>query len=175
MLVSAGSASTTAISPPDSARSSAATSLNSTATVVAAGSTGGPTLPVAARRSAAGPATRERLVDRAVVAVAVDEHLRPPGDLPREPQGGAVGVGRGEREQPARHREAARQLLGDPDRVLGREHRRDAARRLPRDRVDGRGGRVAGHRARVAEREVDVLVAVDVDDPRPSARSPKVG
>ncbi len=45
MLVMAGSASTHATEPPASASSTAARSLNSTATVVSAGSTGGPMLP----------------------------------------------------------------------------------------------------------------------------------
>ena len=39
-------------------------------------------------------------------------------------------------------------------------------RALLRDRPHGRLRRVAGHRARVAEAEVDVLVAVDVAEPR---------
>ena len=62
--------------------------------------------------------------------------------------------------------EAPAQLAGDPGRVLGRHHRRHAAELAdaPGDRAHRRLGRVPGHRARVAEREVDVLVAVDVDD-----------
>ena len=80
----------------------------------------------------------------------------------REPDREAVGVGRGERELPVRQAEAAGQLLADPERVLGREHERDARARLLRDRRDGRRRRVAGHRAGVAEAEVDVVVAVDV-------------
>ena len=126
MFVIAGSASTTAMSPVASARSSASTSLNSIATVVSPTWTGAPTLP--SRVSVTPPPLDgERLVDRAVVAVAVDEHLRPPGELAGEPQRRAVGVGGAEREQPARQAEAPRQLLADPDRVLGRQHHRDAA------------------------------------------------
>ena len=49
MLVIAGSARTQAISSVPRARSSAARSLNSIATVVSAGSTGGPALPARAR------------------------------------------------------------------------------------------------------------------------------
>ena len=109
---------------------------------------------------------RDRLVDRAVVAPVEDEHLRAPLDLARDAQGEAVGVRRGQRELPVRHAEAAAQLLGDPDRVLGRHHRRHAAELAdaPRDRAHRRLRGVAGHRARVAEREVDVLVAVDVGE-----------
>ena len=57
MLVSAGSVSTAAISPVRSARSTASRSLNSTATVVVAGSTAGPTLPGRERVVPSGPAT----------------------------------------------------------------------------------------------------------------------
>ncbi len=49
MLVMAGSASTHATEPPASAAASPSVSLNSTATVVRAGSTGGPTLPARER------------------------------------------------------------------------------------------------------------------------------
>ena len=42
-------------------------------------------------------------------------------------------------------------------------------------RLDHRGRPVAGHRARVAEAEVDVLVAVDVDDPRARRLGAKTG
>ena len=108
---------------------------------------------------------RERLVDRPVVAPVEDEHLPAAGHLTGEPQCEAVRVGRRQRELPERKPEAPRQLLADPGRVLGRKHRRRAARRLSSERLDDRLRRVPGHRARVAEAEVDVLVAVDVDDP----------
>ena len=109
---------------------------------------------------------RDRLVDRPVVAPVEDEHLRPALDLARDPQCEAVGVRRGERELPVRHAEAPAQLLRDPDRVLGRHHRRHAAELADatRNRAHRRLRRVTGHRAGVAEREVDVLVAVDVGD-----------
>ena len=57
MFVIAGSASTHATSPGASARSSAATSLNSTAFVVSDGSTAGPTLPARLRVEPSGAAT----------------------------------------------------------------------------------------------------------------------
>ena len=44
---------------------------------------------------------RERLVDRAVVAVVVDDDLRSAGDMPRQADREPVRVGRGERELPA--------------------------------------------------------------------------
>ena len=47
-------------------------------------------------------------------------------------------------------------------RVLDRQHEGDALAQLALDGRDRRGGRVTGHRAGVAEAEVDVVVAVDV-------------
>ena len=107
-------------------------------------------------------AERERLVDAAVVAPGVDEDLRALRHLAGEPDRPAVGVGRRERERPLRRAEAAGELGADPGGVLGRHHRGDAVSAASCDRLDGRGRRVAGHRAGVAEREVDVGVAVEV-------------
>ena len=109
---------------------------------------------------------RERLVDGAVVAPVEHEDLRPPGDRAGDPDREAVGVGGGQRELPRRQPEAPLHLLPDPQRVLARQHQRDPARRLRGDRAQRRLGRVAGHRAGVAEAEVDVLVAVDVAEAR---------
>ena len=60
----------------------------------------------------------------------------------------------------------ARQLAGHPRRVLGGEHGRDAAEVLHSVSHGRHGGRrrVTRHRTRVAEREVDVGVAVEVGD-----------
>jgi hypothetical protein len=77
-----------------------ARSLNSATRLVSVTSQGAPTLPSRAR-----PAVRadddERLVDRAVVAVAVDQDLGAAGDRAQQPDRPAVGVGRGQREAPA--------------------------------------------------------------------------
>ena len=54
-----------------------------------------------------------------------------------------------------------------PDRVLGREHQRRPAAHLLATAATAAAGRMAGHRARVAQAEVDVLVPVDVAEPRP--------
>ena len=175
MLVSAGSASTQATSPWASSRSSAATSLNSTTRVVSAAGTDGPTRALAGDDARRRRQRGERLVDGAVVAPVEHEDLRPPGDRAGDPQREAVGVRRGQRELPVGQPEAPRQLLADPQRVLARQHQRDAARRLRRDRAQRRLGRVAGHRAGVAEAEVDVLVPVDVGEARalrPRPRTP---
>ena len=53
-----------------------------------------------------------------------------------------------------------RQLLADPSRVLGREHRGDAPAELPLHGRDHRGRAMAGHRAGVAEAQVDVVVPI---------------
>ena len=76
MLVSAGSASTHATCSSASRRSTASRSLNSHTRVVMRRVDGG--ADVARRASAAAPAVErdERLVDRAVVAVAEDEDVR---------------------------------------------------------------------------------------------------
>ena len=165
MFVSAGSASTHATSPSASACSSASTSFHSTTRVVSSSGTGGPRLP--ARATTAPSSQRgERLVDRAVVAPVEDEHLRPAGDEAREPDREAVRVGRGERELPA----------GGPKRRVSSSPTQSASSLgsisvIPRAACsaiaahDRRGG-VAGHRARVAEAEVDVLDPVDVAEAR---------
>src|SRR6185312_2698635 len=96
-----GSISTAATSPWASAFSSASASLYSTTRVVSLSGTGAPTLPSRATASPAGPG--EGLVHAAVVAPGVHEHLRAPGDRPRQPDGPAVGVGGGQRERPLAH------------------------------------------------------------------------
>ena len=104
----------------------------------------------------------ERLVDRAVVAPVEDRDPRPAGHVPAHPDHPAVRVGGRERELPVGHAEAPGELGADPGGVLGREHRGDAldAGERPHRRL----GRVARHRAGVAEAEVGVLVAVHVHD-----------
>ena len=165
MFVSAGSARTQATSLARSASSSAVEVVELHDLRRQRRVNGRPDIP-GARPHDAVLGRRERLVDRPVVAPVEDEHLPAAGHLTGEPQCEAVRVGRGQRELPEREPEAPRQLLADPGRVLGRKHRRRAARRLGSERLDDRLRRVPGHRARVAEAEVDVLVAVDVDDPR---------
>src|SRR5713101_10042000 len=119
MLVRAGSIRTVATSPAASSRSSVARSLNSATRVVCRGSTGAPTLP--AQGLAPRPGDDEGLVHAAVIAVAEHQDLRPAGELPREPDGPPVGVGRGEREAPARRSEAPGKVGGHPAGVLGRQ------------------------------------------------------
>ena len=120
-----------------------------------------PDRPAARHRRAVVVEHRERFVDRAVVAVVVDDDLRAPGDLAAEAQRESVRVRCRQRELPVRQPEAALKLLADPDRVLGREHVGDTASELPLDGVDRGRGAMPGHRARVAEAEIDVVVAVD--------------
>jgi hypothetical protein len=68
--------------------------------------------------------------------------------------------------------EPSGQLGSDPLGVLGGQHRREPAGVLDpalHDGCDNRAGGVPSHRAGVAEREVDVLVPVDVPDPAAAA------
>ena len=104
---------------------------------------------------------RERLVDRAVVALVVNEDLRSAGDPPGEADREAVGVGRGHRELPERQAEPAAELLARGEGVLGRKHVGDSAAHLALDGGDRRRWAVTGHRPGVTEAEVDVVVAVD--------------
>ena len=117
----------------------------------------------------------ERLVDRAVVVVVVDDDLRPARDVAGQAQGEPVGVGGRDRELPPRQAEPPAELVARRDRVLDREHEGDPAPELALDSSDRRTRRVAGHRAGVTEAEVDVVVSVDVLDVRPAARSTKSG
>ena len=107
----------------------------------------------------------DRLVDRAVVAVVVDEDLRPPGDVPGQADGEPVGVGGGERQLPVLQAEASRELGGDPQGVLRRQHGGDTACGLRHDGGDGGLRGVTGHGTGVAEAEVDVLVPVHAGEP----------
>ena len=117
----------------------------------------------------------EGLVDGAVVAPIEDENLLAVRRLAREPEREPVRVGCARRDLPERQPESASELLTDGRRVLGREHERDATLRLLRDHGD-RGCRgVPGHRAGIAQTEVDVLVPVDVDDPRSRCHGRKDG
>src|SRR6266566_1551678 len=104
----------------------------------------------------------ERLVDGAVVAPVEDEDLRPARELAREPDREPIRVRRGERELPARQPEAAGQLFAYPERILTREHERDAACGLVCHRPHGRCRGMPGHRGRVTEAEVRILETVHV-------------
>jgi hypothetical protein len=108
----------------------------------------------------------ERLVDRAVVAPVHHEDLRSAREVTAEAEHEPIGVGGGHRDLPHGQTEAAGELLGDPRRVVVRQHGGDAPARLRRERVGHLGEGVARHRAGVAEAEVDVLDAVDVDEAR---------
>ena len=156
-----------ATSPWASARSTEARSLNSATRVVTVGSTGGPTLPGRLTAAPSGPITHERLVDAAVVAVGEHEDLRPSGDQSRQPDRPPIRVGRGQRERP--ERQPNRRVSSAPTHSASSVGSivvmpPSVAMRSCTARDGGRG-RVTGHRAGVAEREVDVGVAVDVGDP----------
>ena len=110
---------------------------------------------------AVGAELGDRLVDRPVVAVVVDDDLGAAGHVAGQPEHPAVGVAGRQGELPRPDPEPPGQLLADPGGVLGRQHVGDPAAHLAFDRGHRRGGPVAGHRPGVAEAEVDVVVAVD--------------
>ena len=156
--------STAATSRSSSARARPSMSLNSTTRVVCATSTCGPIEPRTGTTRPFSSSMAIDLVDRAVVAVVVDDDLAAAGDVAGEPEREPVGVGGRQGELPGRQAEPARELLAGPDGVLGREHVGDAAAELALDGGDRRARAVAGHRPGVAEAEVDVFVAVDAGE-----------
>ena len=100
-----------------------------------------------------------------MVAPVEDGDSRPVRHVAADPDHPAVGVGGREGELPVRKPEAACQLGAHPRGVLGREHRGDALDLADHPHRGLRG--VARHRAGVAEAEVGVLVAVNIDDRGP--------
>ncbi len=108
--------------------------------------------------------SNNRLVDRAVIAVIHDQHLRTPAQLTTRPQDPAVGIRRRQREGPLGHAETPSEIIRNPDRVLRRQHRRNPTKLANPVLNGGNGGvgRVAGHRARITKAEVDQFVAIDV-------------
>ena len=107
---------------------------------------------------------RQRLVDRAVVAPVHHRDLRSAGEVAGEAQDEPVGVGGRHRQLPLREPEPAGEFGADPGGVGRRQHRRQPDRCLVGDRVGDSPDTVARHRTGVAEAEVDVLDAVDVDE-----------
>ena len=86
--------------------------------VVTEGSTGGPMLPRARLRDAVWMQGDESFVHRAVIAPVEDENLRTAGDLARQTNRKAIGVGGGECKLPVGQAEALLQFFGDKDRVF---------------------------------------------------------
>src|SRR5579859_7791330 len=108
----------------------------------------------------------EGFVDGAVIAVMEDQDFGALRDFACDADGETVGISGGERELPVRKAEAALEIFADPERVFGGKHEGDAFFDAARDGLgdDCRG--VAGHRASVAEAEVNVVVAVNVGEVR---------
>src|SRR6266403_5449550 len=108
----------------------------------------------------------ERFVNGAVVAIVEDQDFRALSDFAGDANGEAVGVGRGERELPIGEAEAALEIFADPKRILRGKHEGDAFFGAAGYGFGDDFGRVAGHGAGVAEAEVNVFTAVDVDEVR---------
>jgi hypothetical protein len=110
-------------------------------------------LPNSAER-AVGCELDERFVEVSVVLAVEQEHLVTAGDDPRHPGRLRVGLRGGERELPHRQRVSAGELLGDDDRVLGREQELVAPRYTVGDGPDDRLGSVAAEHRHVRDVEV---------------------
>ena len=108
----------------------------------------------------------EGLIHRTVIAPVENQNLRTSGDLPRQPDRKPIRVGGGQRELPVGQLEALLQFLGDDDGVFSRQHQSDPAFHLIFRRLHGREWRMSGHRSGITEAEVDVTVAVDVEEVR---------
>jgi hypothetical protein len=108
----------------------------------------------------------EGFVDGAVIAIMENEDFRTARDFAGDSNGETIGVRGGERELPVRKVEAALEIFADPELVFGGKHEGDAVFGTAGDGFGDDGGRVAGHGARVAEAEVDVIVIVDVGEVR---------
>ena len=108
----------------------------------------------------------EGLIDGSVVAPVEDQDLGPPRDLAGQPDGEAVGIGGGERELPVRKPKALLQFFAYHNGVLAGQHQGHAAPRLLFDGRHRRRGRVARHRARIPQAQIDVAVPIDVEELR---------
>ena len=112
----------------------------------------------------------ECFVDGAVVAPVVHDHLRFAGDRTGKTQSETICVGGAQGELPLGKPEAPRQLARHPRCVGGWQHHGGATRHLMSDCLRHFGVRMAGHRPRVAQTQVDVFVAVDVGEARALCR-----
>jgi len=108
----------------------------------------------------------ERFIYRAVIAVMKDQDFGALRDFAGDANGETVGVGGAQRELPVGQAEATLEIFADPERVFGGKHVRDPFADAVSHSIGDDWRRVAGHRAGVAEAEVDVVVAVDVDEMR---------
>ncbi len=103
------------------------------------------------------------LIEAAVVALVHGEDFGPTGQRPANADDIAVGLGGRHGHLPERQTEAAAQLLADVQGLGGGHHGGDALPNLLRDHFRGGLRGVAEHGPGVAEAEIDVFVAVDVD------------
>ena len=108
------------------------------------------------------PEAQEGIVDRAVIAAVEHQHLGPAGDGAAPADDEAVGVGGRGGHLPEGQAELARQELAHHRHILGRQHIGEAMAGLGGDRRRHGRGRMAEHRAGVAQAEIVIAVAVDV-------------
>ena len=113
-------------------------------------------------------ADHHRVVVPVVAALDLDDPIAT-GDGPHQVDGVHRRLGARVREAPEREAEALRELVGHDDRVVGGLREVGAERDPLGHRLHDRRVRVADGHGAVAGVEVDVLVAVDVEDARPLA------
>ena len=93
----------------------------------------------------------EGFIDRAVVAPVEHQDFGTAGDLPRQADGEAVGIGRSQGKLPVGQAESLLQFLCNKNRILRRQHQRDAAAHLFFHGLHGGERRMAGHGAGVSQ------------------------
>ena len=104
----------------------------------------------------------EGFIDRAVVAPVEHQDFGTAGDLPRQADGEAVGIGRSQGKLPVGQAESLLQFLCNKNRILRRQHQRDAAAHLFFHGLHGGEWRMAGHGAGVSQTQIHVAMAIHV-------------
>ena len=126
-----------------------------------------PNVPAPWSRCPVGLQCDERLIHRPVIAPVKDQNLRPPRDLPRQPDRKPIRVGSGERELPIGQKKSLLQFLGHENRIFPGQHQRDAASRLLFHRLDRGGRRMSRHRPCIAQAKVGVTMPVHIEEVSP--------
>src|SRR5204862_6895767 len=105
---------------------------------------------------------RKRFVHRSVIAVVVNQNLRSLGNLPCNKDRKPVRIRCRQRKLPVRQPAPPLQLGSDPQRILRRQHQRNAFAHPLRNCVRHHIRRVPRHRARIAQTQVHVVTPVHI-------------
>lgn len=106
----------------------------------------------------------ESFINGAVVAPIVHEDLRPPGQMPSQPQNETIRVGCADGKLPFRQTEASGQFLTHPSCVDARKHHSRTTIQLRGNRRCNFIDCVAGHGPCVTQAKVGVTMTVEVDE-----------